>query len=202
MTRETITKEIPDEWERRRNAGLCPVCGLEAESFQPKMKVFCSPGCRELYAKQFQTWENLRDKILERDGVVCKNCDMTQKEIRDIRENNLKEGMRHWVGQHPNKVAKKQAELVVALSEQFEREYKEIFDVEYIFNQIIPYHQRSSELNLPHTHVTFEVDHILAVCNGGDMWDPENCQVLCKNCHHEKTKKDLRILRKNKKEVK
>ena len=38
-----------------------------------------------------------------------------------------------------------------------------------------------------------DVDHKLAVINGGGgMW-LENYQLLCKKCHKEKTKKDLKI---------
>ena len=34
------------------------------------------------------------------------------------------------------------------------------------------------------------VDHIVPVNLGGDMWDIKNLQVLCQQCHNEKTKID------------
>ena len=37
----------------------------------------------------------------------------------------------------------------------------------------------------------FEVDHITAIKNGGDMWDKKNLQVLCVDCHKKKTKGDI-----------
>ncbi len=37
-----------------------------------------------------------------------------------------------------------------------------------------------------------EVDHIIAIVNGGDQWNENNLQVLCNNCHKEKTKLDLK----------
>ena len=37
-----------------------------------------------------------------------------------------------------------------------------------------------------------EIDHILAVCNGGDN-DVSNLQCLCKGCHRIKTNNDLAI---------
>ena len=43
----------------------------------------------------------------------------------------------------------------------------------------------------------FDVDHILAIVNGGDEWDENNLQVLCTDCHKEKTKEDMRIYREN-----
>lgn len=33
-----------------------------------------------------------------------------------------------------------------------------------------------------------EVDHITAVADGGDLWDPENLQALCRGCHVAKTR--------------
>jgi 5-methylcytosine-specific restriction endonuclease McrA len=37
-------------------------------------------------------------------------------------------------------------------------------------------------------HVSnLEVHHKKEVSAGGDMWNPENCQTLCYNCHKKKT---------------
>jgi len=36
-----------------------------------------------------------------------------------------------------------------------------------------------------------EVDHIVAIVNGGNMWDENNLRVLCHKCHVQKTKQDL-----------
>lgn len=41
-----------------------------------------------------------------------------------------------------------------------------------------------------------QVDHILAIVNGGEMWDEKNLQTLCYNCHKKKTKKDLQTKKK------
>ena len=32
-----------------------------------------------------------------------------------------------------------------------------------------------------------EVDHIVPIADGGDPWDPENLQALCRRCHRAKT---------------
>ena len=37
-----------------------------------------------------------------------------------------------------------------------------------------------------------ECDHIQAIVNGGAAWDESNLQTLCRACHMEKTKTDLR----------
>ena len=36
-----------------------------------------------------------------------------------------------------------------------------------------------------------EVDHIAPVGQGGAVWDPENLQVLCPDCHVLKTHEDM-----------
>ena len=41
------------------------------------------------------------------------------------------------------------------------------------------------------------VDHIQAIVNDGDIWDESNLQVLCTECHKEKTRNDLKIASEN-----
>jgi 5-methylcytosine-specific restriction endonuclease McrA len=43
--------------------------------------------------------------------------------------------------------------------------------------------------------VIFEVDHKIAIVNGGGEFDVENLQVLCKDCHISKTKSDMKTAR-------
>ena len=46
--------------------------------------------------------------------------------------------------------------------------------------------------------VTFlEMDHIIAIVNGGEQWDEKNLQILCKDCHKVKTKADMNLSRKH-----
>lgn len=39
-----------------------------------------------------------------------------------------------------------------------------------------------------------DIDHIIAISLGGRMWDMDNLQTLCEECHIEKTRKDLEAL--------
>ena len=39
-----------------------------------------------------------------------------------------------------------------------------------------------------------DVDHVIALSLGGDMWDPGNHQALCLQCHKQKTAEDRRML--------
>ena len=38
-----------------------------------------------------------------------------------------------------------------------------------------------------------EVDHKVEVARGGDLYDPQNLQVLCSRCHAAKTRKFMRL---------
>ena len=38
-----------------------------------------------------------------------------------------------------------------------------------------------------------EVDHILSLNLGGEIYDPLNCQALCKKCHLNKTRRENQI---------
>jgi len=40
------------------------------------------------------------------------------------------------------------------------------------------------------TTAATDVDHILAINDGGDAWDGENLQSLCRSCHSRKTRGD------------
>lgn len=37
-----------------------------------------------------------------------------------------------------------------------------------------------------------EVDHVVPVKNGGEFWDDNNLQALCKSCHSRKTRRENR----------
>lgn len=41
-----------------------------------------------------------------------------------------------------------------------------------------------------------EVDHIIPIADGGDVWDETNWQALCKPCHSSKTMTELNARRK------
>ena len=47
----------------------------------------------------------------------------------------------------------------------------------------------------------FEVDHELAIVNGGMCFDTENVRPLCVECHKKKTAKDIKLMVLNKKHL-
>ena len=44
-------------------------------------------------------------------------------------------------------------------------------------------------------------DHIIPAAIGGNEWDLDNMQTLCKECHIEKTKKDLALIAKHRRHL-
>jgi len=42
----------------------------------------------------------------------------------------------------------------------------------------------------------FDCDHIKPIAIDGEMWDMDNLQTLCIECHKNKTKEDMHIIRK------
>ena len=56
------------------------------------------------------------------------------------------------------------------------------------FTVLPPYYQTEADKK-----IVFEVDHIVAIVNGGKEFDKGNLQVLCSDCHKKKTKQDLQI---------
>ena len=40
------------------------------------------------------------------------------------------------------------------------------------------------------SEVGLELDHVVRVADGGDRWDPANCQALCVRCHRLKTRRE------------
>ena len=45
-----------------------------------------------------------------------------------------------------------------------------------------------------------EVDHVVAIVNGGDMWNENNLRTVCKKCHAKKTGEDVKKFNKERKE--
>ena len=88
------------------------------------------------------------------------------------------------------------ADALVKLSEEYEKNLNDIMDdVIFIkrirYNKLLPDSVR--KVFRPPKPVSFEVDHKLAIVNGGDEWDMDNLQILCVDCHRKKTKLDMKI---------
>lgn len=183
--RENIKYDIPKEWIKNFKKGLCPVCAKTKFEFNKFMKVYCSKKCQKEYSKRIYVWQDLRDKIIKERGKKCVKCKKTEgqlsKEKKDYKENSRKE----FIKNHPEVLEQRRKELM----DQAEEIYQQALNLKA---EDIHSWEYDMEKELPWAYDTFEVDHIIAVSNEGDMWDEKNLQVLCYTCHKEKTKEDMK----------
>jgi len=191
--REPMKNDVPELWRQRAKAGLCPVCGKTKIEFKKGMKVYCSVKCRDKYASKYIYWSTEKDRFLEKHGKKCDDCGLGMDDINNFYREEVKKRRKDWLSIPKNKkrIEEKRDELLVDWSKDWEERYKKIMDDYWILDGSFWGEDQELRKGIP-KHVSFDVDHIKALCNGGDMWDKNNWQVLCSECHKKKTKKDLR----------
>lgn len=193
VEREPMKNDVPDLWRQRAKAGLCPVCGKTPDQFKKRMRVYCSPKCRDKYASKYTYWSIERDRFLREHGKVCDNCGITPEKTKKIREQQYQKFLKEWLSKPENikLLEQKRDEELVRLSENFERDYKEIMNDELLFDKSFWDEKHNLRRKIT-DYGAYQVDHIKALCNDGDMWNKNNWQVLCSECHKKKTKYDLK----------
>ena len=191
--REPMKNDVPELWRQRAKAGLCPVCGKTPDQFKKRMRVYCSPKCRDKYAEKYTYWSVERNKFLREHGKICDNCGTTPEKTKQLREQQYQGFLKEWLLKPENIkiLEEKRDESLVNLSERFEQDYNEIMDDKLFFNKTF-WDEKYNLRRKITEYGAYAVDHITALCNGGDMWDKKNWQVLCSECHKKKTIKDLR----------
>ena len=191
--REIMKNDVPELWRQRAKAGLCPVCGKTPDQFKKRMRIYCSTKCRDEYASKYTFWSYEREKFLEEHGQICDLCGITPQDAIKQHELLYNQAIKRWLNKPENKksLEEKRDERLVTLSENFERDYKILMDDETFFKDGFWDEGHKLKAKIPGRHIQFDVDHVLALCNGGDMWDTSNWQVLCNECHKNKTRKDL-----------
>ena len=191
--REPMKNDVPILWRKRAKAGLCPVCGKTSDQFEPRMRVYCSPKCRDEYASKYTYWSVERDKFIREHGKICDKCGITPEKIKEYQKIEYSKRVKKWLSnpKHQKLLEQKRDEALVKLSERFEKDYDEIMNDELFFEREFWTEKHSLRSHLV-DYQGFAVDHIKALCNGGDMWDKSNWQVLCSECHKEKTRSDLK----------
>lgn len=183
MARAQILYDIPELWHENRKKGLCPVCGKDRSLFEKLQRVYCSVKCRDEYTSRIITWGELRDRALEKYGKKCAKCEVTPEILEKRRKDNQREKIRQWALTHKAEIELERAELL----QKAEDYYRKAMDDEHVTAQACPYDVKSIEFR-----EGFEVDHRVAIMNGGDQWDINNLQVLCEDCHKRKTRTDLK----------
>lgn len=123
---------------------------------------YCSERCRDI-AESVQEkfiWEEVRDKILERDNHTCQACGLSRE-------------MWYKAYRHSIHLAKDRNphDRVSERDKWYEKD-QELME--------------KYEIDSP-SDGGFHVDHIDRIADGGHPFDKSNLQTLCKYCHREKT---------------
>jgi len=142
---------------------LCPICKKPKKEWQRRKDwTCCSKICTEEYLKKHYSmgWQQFRSKIFKRDGWICVKCNYKAKTIIK------KEWSTHYSDEFIKKYYNANSEVIKVWIED-EHYCAEIYD--------------TSELI---------ADHIIPIAIGGDEWDINNIQTLCKQCNKIKTKAD------------
>ena len=196
---------VPQEWKDREKEGLCPVCGIHHDAFEPGMKKFCSPKCRKIYSDKLIFWNSLREDALERDNYTCQICGMNQEKVEQQWIRNKQD----WHNENIEYVLKNGSDAIEEERNDLEKTIQGYLDSIYERLELLADERKLAEwvirvsslnkfgLKLPHDEYSYkpqivlEVDHRIAIANGGDRWSLDNLQTLCHECHAKKTNKDM-----------
>ena len=201
MREQIRTDYTEDELSNLKN-GKC-WCGKPRTEFDKGMRVYCCKVHREDWYARTITWSQLRDKYLEKTGKKCAKCGCTP----DTMKKRHSKEHRDWlvsIKKNP-KAMKVIKEKRIEELKQIEDKYQKIMDDD----KLIDWEFGHTRYNLPEgveeapeqfgrfddfsSH--FEVDHIKPVAIDGEQWEEKNFQVLCVPCHKEKTKLDMKDIK-------
>lgn len=144
----------------------CGGCGKVRKEWVDKSLRYntCSTKCTEVMNVNYRIfwWAEMRERIFERDKYICKAC------------NN--ENIKEVIGEQTSFLEERTKEWKQGHNGLYIG-YKE----DYIKSRINQW--LKSQL---------DADHITPIALGGEEWDMNNIQTLCKQCHKNKTRKDIK----------
>jgi 5-methylcytosine-specific restriction endonuclease McrA len=170
-------------------------CGKDKSEFQKGMRVYCSPEHREIWRKKVLTWQEFRDMFLRKHGEYCDICG-ARNDDREARHKKFMEQQNAIQELKPKIEDAIIAQRLLKLEEWYEERFKREIDPRTIQDHEVEEYAKYHNIPLPNVdemQIAFEVDHKIAIVNGGDEFDVNNLQVLCTECHKKKTKNDLKI---------
>ena len=191
--RELIKNDVPELWRQRAKAGLCPVCGKTKDLFDKGMKVYCSVICRDQYASKYTHWSEIKSRIFKRDGEQCAKCGITYDKFEESLKKE-KRKYREMLLDKPEvqkRIEDERDEQLVRWDKEWKERYDNIMDDHWILEHVFYHSELYEDIKLPE-RISFDVDHIVAIVNDGDLWDESNLQILCTECHKKKTCVDLK----------
>lgn len=190
--REMSFSNVPQEWRVNYKNGVCPVCAKTKLEFDKGQRVFCSKKCRDKYSACFVNWSELREKALKHYGEVCASCTLNEKQINEQRKAEANERFRIWATNNQQRIAEMRDRAIVRLDVQFATLFAAVSDDKSLVLNELDYSEKAELRFEPEWRsIHFEVDHKVAIVNGGSQWDLANLQVLCSECHKKKTAKDV-----------
>lgn len=184
---------VPKEWLENRELGLCPVCAKSKEEFNKGRKIYCSSECSKKYAECFISWQEYKNRLL--DNPVCAMCGLTQTSFEKSQKERLKKHNKELAEKYKDQIEAKKLELLREAEKEFLKKIEEIKNMSINDWEISSMLRNEFDEKLKEDYTWrsfFDVDHIVAITNGGDMWDKQNLQVLCIDCHKKKTKEDMK----------
>lgn len=192
--REQIFYDIPREWIENRNHKLCPVCAKTKNEFEKGRKVYCSEKCQKEFNSKILIWSNFKNQFLQDNGEKCVKCSITKDDFNKEKKEKLAILQQEYISTHREQIE----HLKTEISNEIESLAQMLDDEDKLMKSRGHYlHDFPSEYRYTE-NISFEVDHIVALKNGGKMWDKHNLQVLCNKCHRKKTNIDLKIDMNNK----
>jgi len=198
--RAQLKVDIPDEWMENLKHGRC-WCGKDHTQFEKGQKFYCSKEHALEYDKRIVYWTHFKDAFLEKNGRICTNCGLNHEQNEKDEARRAKEHYQMIADSNPEALKAARAYML----KELQAKYEQIMDDAHVMEHIPWEVKNAFDINHDDTHYqknyfSIEVDHKIAVCLGGDMWDENNLQALCYKCHKEKTKEDMKKLKESRKQ--
>jgi hypothetical protein len=194
MRRTYKRESFTDEELENLKLGRC-WCGKERQDFMKGMRVYCTPEHREIWASKTLTWQEFRNRFMNKHGKFCDSCGRKSSEDLYWEQTAVQ---KKYINEHiPQIKPQIIAERLLRLEDRYNRDFLQAISDDIDIYEAERY-LKSKNIKLPtvsnsRIDVAFEVDHKIAIVNGGPEFDENNLQVLCSDCHKKKTKTDLKL---------
>lgn len=190
MSREQMLYDVPQEWRDNLKVGHC-WCGKPRSEFDPRQKIYCSEEHSIEFSKRVKYWSSFKEDFLNKVGRICSECGITEEKFKVLEVDREKEYHIEQAKKHSDAIEFERARMLIELDKQ----YKNIFDDSYVMAEMHWSTKDSFNIDryerFERRHFQIDVDHKIAVSLGGQMWDEDNLQPLCNDCHKKKTKNDM-----------
>lgn len=195
MPREQISIDIPDEWNENMKHGRC-WCGKNHSEFDKGQKFYCSLAHAKEYSKRIKYWSIFKEEVLDEQGRKCSECGLDDETHKKQQEQLRIQAFTLEAKKYPEAIKQGRAVMISELQEKFEKIKDDGYVLEHMSWEVAEEHHISRHHDIFERHwFQLEVDHIVAVSLGGEMWDKKNLRVLCSDCHKIKTKDDMKRLK-------